>query len=67
MPWLFCFFSAHFPMSPKALNGLILEYVQEIPEVGVGVRIHGIPMEKGQTENRRVKVIKIYRSAEGDD
>jgi len=46
---------------PKTLNGLILEHLRDIPEVGVGLRINGIPMEIIQTEDRRVKVVKIYR------
>lgn len=46
---------------PKTLNGLIIEYLRDIPEMGVGLRINGIPMEIVQTENRRVKVVKIYR------
>lgn len=46
---------------PKTLNGLILEHLQDIPEIGVGLRIDGIGMEIVQTENRRVKIVKIYR------
>lgn len=46
---------------PKTLNGLILEYLREIPEMGVCLRIDGIAMEILQTENRRVKTVKIHR------
>jgi Mg2+/Co2+ transporter CorB len=46
---------------PKTLNGLILEHLRDIPEIGVGLRINGIAMEIIQTENRRVKIVKIYR------
>ncbi|MEW6515004.1 MAG: HlyC/CorC family transporter [Pseudomonadota bacterium] len=46
---------------PKTLNGLILEHLRDIPEIGVGLRINGIPMEIIQTENRRVKTVKIHR------
>jgi Mg2+/Co2+ transporter CorB len=46
---------------PKTLNGLILEHLRDIPEIGVGLRISGIPMEIIQTENRRVKTVKIHR------
>lgn len=46
---------------PKTLNGLILEHLRDIPEIGVGLRINGIPMEIIQTEDRRVKVVKIHR------
>ncbi len=46
---------------PKTLNGLIIEHLRDIPEVGVGLRIGGVPMEIVQTENRRVKIVKIHR------
>lgn len=46
---------------PKTLNGLIIEHLRDIPEIGVGLRINGIAMEIVQTENRRVKIVKIYR------
>lgn len=46
---------------PKTLNGLILEHLRDIPEIGVGLRIVGVAMEIVQTEDRRVKIVKIYR------
>lgn len=46
---------------PKTLNGLILEHLRDIPEIGVGLRINGVAMEILQTEDRRVKIVKIYR------
>lgn len=46
---------------PKTLNGLILEHLRDIPEIGVGLRITDVRMEIIQTENRRVKTVKIYR------
>lgn len=46
---------------PKTLNGLVLEHLRDIPEIGVGLRIADVAMEIIQTENRRVKVVKIYR------
>ncbi|MDD5248808.1 MAG: HlyC/CorC family transporter [Rhodocyclaceae bacterium] len=48
---------------PKTLNGLITEHLQDIPEVGVGLRIAGVAMEIVQTEDRRVKTVKLYRPA----
>lgn len=51
-----------FPLDgPKTLNGLIIEHLRDIPEIGVGLRIGGIPMEIVQTENRRVKIVRIHR------
>lgn len=49
---------------PKTLNGLILEHLRDIPEIGVGLRIAGVAMEIVQTEDRRVKIVKIYRPAQ---
>jgi Mg2+/Co2+ transporter CorB len=46
---------------PKTLNGLIIEHLRDIPEIGVGLRINGITMEIVQTENRRVKIVKMHR------
>lgn len=46
---------------PKTLNGLILEHLRDIPEIGVGLRIGGVAMEIVQTEDRRVKIVKLYR------
>lgn len=47
---------------PKTINGLILEQLQDIPEMGVCLRIGNIALEVVQTENRRVKVVKLHRS-----
>jgi magnesium and cobalt exporter, CNNM family len=49
-----------FPLDgPKTLNGLILEYLQDIPEAGTGVNIAGYPMEIMQTKNQAVKTVRI--------
>jgi Mg2+/Co2+ transporter CorB len=48
---------------PKTLNGLIVEHLQDIPEVGVGLRIGEISMEIVQTQDRRVKIVRINRPA----
>ena len=48
---------------PKTLNGLILEHLEDIPEAGVSVRISGIAMEIVQTQDRRIKVVKVQRPA----
>ena len=50
-----------FPLDgPKTLNGLILEYFEDIPEAGTGLNIAGYPMEIIQTKNRVVKTVKIF-------
>ncbi|KAB2312538.1 HlyC/CorC family transporter [Betaproteobacteria bacterium SCN2] len=49
-----------FPLDgPKTLNGLLLEYLEDIPEAGVSVKIGNIPIEIVQTQDRAVKVARI--------
>ena len=49
-----------FPLDgPKTLNGLLLEYLEDIPEAGVSVKIGDIPIEIVQTQDRAVKVVRI--------
>lgn len=51
-----------FPIDgPRTLNGLLLEYLQDIPEVGLGVRVSGVAMEIVQTQDRKVKMVKLHR------
>ncbi len=53
-----------FPLDgPRTLNGLIIEHLQDIPEVGVGVRVGGVPMEIVQTQNRKIKMVRLHRPA----
>lgn len=46
---------------PKTLNGLILEYLQDIPENGTGLNIAGHPMEIIQVKNQVVKTVRIHQ------
>jgi Mg2+/Co2+ transporter CorB len=48
---------------PRTLNGLILEHLRDIPEVGLGVRVHGVAMEIVQTQDRKVKMVRLHRPA----
>jgi Mg2+/Co2+ transporter CorB len=51
----------HFPLDgAKTLNGLILEHLQEIPEAGTSLKIAEYPIEIIQTQDRVVKVAKIF-------
>lgn len=45
---------------PKTLNGLILEHFQDIPETGTSLKIADYPMEIVQTQDRVVKVVRLY-------
>ena len=46
---------------PKTLNGLILEYLQDIPEAGVSVKISDVPMEIVQTHDRVIKTVRLFK------
>lgn len=46
---------------PKTLNGLILEYFQDIPENGVSFKISGVQIEILQTQDRSVRTAKLFR------
>jgi len=46
---------------PKTLNGLIVEYLQDIPESGVSLKIAGVAMEILQTQDRRVRTVRVFR------
>lgn len=44
---------------PKTLNGLILEYLETIPQPGTSLRIADYPIEIVQTRGNVVKVVRI--------
>ena len=51
-----------FPLDgPKTLNGLILEHLREIPEVGVSVKLSGCAMDIVQTEDRVIRTVRLTR------
>lgn len=51
----------HFPLEgAKTLNGLILEHLEDIPETGTSLKIAGYPIEIIQTQDRIVKVARIF-------
>lgn len=55
-----------FPLDgPKTLNGLILEHLQDIPESGLSVKIKSVPMEIVQAQDRKIRMVRIFRPAEG--
>lgn len=50
----------HFPIEgPKTINGLILEYLEEIPQGKISLRIAGYPMEIVETKDNMVKTVRI--------
>lgn len=44
---------------PKTLNGVILEYLESIPEQGTSLKLYGHPLEIIQTEVNAVKLAKF--------
>ncbi len=51
----------HLPLEgAKTLNGLILEHLEDIPETGTSLKIAGYPIEIIQTQDRIVKVARIF-------
>ncbi len=44
----------------KTLNGLILEYLETIPESGTGLKIKDYPIEIIETRENRVQLARIY-------
>jgi len=45
---------------PKTLNGLIIEYIESIPQAGTGMRLSGYPMEILQVKSNRVKSVRVW-------
>ncbi len=51
----------HLPLEgAKTLNGLILEHLEDIPETGTSLKIADYPIEIIQTQDRIVKVARIF-------
>lgn len=61
-------FKTHFPLGgPKTLNGLILEYLEEIPDTETCLVIANHRLEIVQTQDRSIKVIKLIPSPGSGD
>jgi Mg2+/Co2+ transporter CorB len=61
----------HFPTEgPKTINGLILEYLEEIPEANISLRLAGYPIEILEMQDNRVKTVRVmpeyYREVESE-
>jgi Mg2+/Co2+ transporter CorB len=44
---------------PKTLNGLIIEYLEDIPEANLSVRIAGYPLEIIEVSDNMIKTVRI--------
>ena len=47
---------------PKTLNGLIIEYLETIPEPGTSLLLEGYPLDIIQTKGNAVKTVRLYPS-----
>lgn len=57
----------HLPLDgAKTLNGLILDHLEDIPETGTSLKIAGYPIEIIQTQDRIVKVARIFPARPGN-
>lgn len=45
---------------PKTLNGLIIEYMETIPEPGTSIKLHGHILEIIQRDENTVKFVRFY-------
>jgi Mg2+/Co2+ transporter CorB len=51
----------HLPTDgPKTLNGLILNYLEEIPEAGTSLRLEGFAVEVVQVASNGIKMVRIH-------
>jgi len=44
---------------PKTINGMILEYLETIPEPGTSLMLCGYPLEIVQTSSSAIKTVRI--------
>lgn len=44
---------------PKTLNGLILEYLEDLPESNISLRLSGYPVEIVEISDNMIKTVRI--------
>jgi Mg2+/Co2+ transporter CorB len=53
-----------FPLDgPKTINGLLLEWLQDIPEAHVSLKLAGCVIEIVQAQHQAIKVVKLFDPA----
>jgi Mg2+/Co2+ transporter CorB len=52
---------------PRTINGLIVEYLETMPQTGIAMLIAGYPIEIIQVKDNRVKLARIYPRHEEKD
>jgi Mg2+/Co2+ transporter CorB len=48
---------------PKTLNGLVVEYLETIPEPGTSLKLHGHPLEVLQIADNTVRTLRVWPAA----
>jgi Mg2+/Co2+ transporter CorB len=51
---------------PKTLNGLIVDYLRDLPEPGTTVKIAGYPLEVVQTQERSIRSVRVFPPVEAE-
>ncbi len=51
---------------PKTLNGLIVDYLRDLPEPGTTVKISGYPLEVVQTQERSIRSVRVFPRVEAE-
>ncbi len=51
---------------PRTLNGLLLEYLEIIPDARMSVKISGYPLEIIKTTPNSIKTVKLYQRMQDD-
>lgn len=52
---------------PKTLNGLIIEYMETIPEPGTSLKLYGHSMEIIECDNNAIRLVKFYPQPPADN
>lgn len=53
----------NFPLDgPKTINGLVIEYLEDIPEASVSLKISGWVIDIVQVQNQSIKVVRLFRT-----
>ncbi|MGL4920754.1 MAG: transporter associated domain-containing protein, partial [Plesiomonas shigelloides] len=52
---------------PRTVNGLLLEYLEDIPDVGTSVHMYGHQIDILEVSDNMVKLVRVHPKNNGDD
>jgi len=52
---------------PKTLNGLIIEFMETIPEAGTSIKLHNYPLEILKRDDKAIKLVKFLPGHHTED